>query len=673
MATGKSRVGIGSHSVATGYRCLDSLPRIPSQPEGKVQEIVLAWPRSRKRLVVVCLDVCLALAATWLAFTLRLDTWHRPVGMEWAVYAVAPLLSIPVFVKFGLYRAIFRYTGLAAILATSKAVAIYGLLFLPAVIALYRWEGIPRSLSVLQPLILLLLIAGSRTFAWHWLAANTARTSSRLLIYGAGSAGAQTAAALANAQQYTLLGFVDDDERKTGRTINRVPVMSPAAVPAFASKFAVTDILLALPSASRERRNQIIEHLSALPVRIRTLPGLADLASGRVTVQDFRDLDIEDLLGRTPVAPDLELLARKLAHKVVLVTGAGGSIGSELCRQIVLQGPSQILLIDHSEFALYRIHQELELLIGRSGLSVRTVPLLASVCNFERISEICVTYKPVSIYHAAAYKHVPMVEANPGEGVLNNVLGTLNIARAALAAGVEHFVLVSTDKAVRPTNIMGATKRVAELVLQALASCGKAAFEEIRVGEAGATFPSTRFSMVRFGNVLGSSGSVVPLFRSQIAERGPLTVTHPEVTRYFMTIPEAAQLVLHAGAMADSGDLFVLDMGAPVKILDLAKRMIALAGLTVRSETHPTGDIDIAYSGLRSGEKLFEELLIGENPLPTSHPRIIRAREDFMAWPDLKVHLQALLSAARNDNVAAMKDLLRLLVPGYAPKTPSNE
>ncbi|BEP38054.1 hypothetical protein GmRootV59_50250 [Variovorax sp. V59] len=537
---------------------------------------------------------------------------------------------------------------------------------------LYLREGVPRSLSILQPLILLLLVAGSRTLAWHWLATGT-RTSSRLLIYGAGSAGAQTAAALASAQQYTLLGFIDDDERKAGRTINRVPVMLPAAVPAFVSKFAVTDILLALPSASRERRNQIIKHLSALPARIRTIPGLADLASGRVTVQDFRDLDIEDLLGRSPVAPDLELLARNLAHKVVLVTGAGGSIGSELCRQIVQQGPSQLLLIDHSEFALYRIHQELELLIGRNGLPVRTVPLLASVCNFERISEICVMYKPASVYHAAAYKHVPMVEANPGEGVLNNVFGTLNVARAALAAGVEHFVLVSTDKAVRPTNIMGATKRVAELVLQALASCGDTAFEEVCVGEGGATISTTCFSMVRFGNVLGSSGSVVPLFRSQIAERRPLTVTHPEMTRYFMTIPEAAQLVLHAGAMADSGDLFVLDMGEPVKILDLAKRMVALAGLTVRSEAHPTGDIDIGYSGLRPGEKLFEELLIGENPLPTSHPRIIRAREDYMAWPDLKVHLRTLLSAARSGNIAAMKDVLRLLVPGYTPKTPSIE
>ncbi|WP_181360527.1 nucleoside-diphosphate sugar epimerase/dehydratase [Variovorax sp. WS11] len=629
-----------------------------------MQEIVLGWSRSRKRMVVICLDLCLAVAATWMAFTLRLDTWHRPVGMEWAVYAVAPLLSIPVFVKFGLYRAIFRYTGLAAILATSKAVAIYGLLFLPAVIALYLWEGIPRSLSVLQPLILLLLIAGSRTVAWHWLAANSARTTNRLLIYGAGSAGAQTAAALASAQQYTLLGFIDDDEHKAGRTINRVSVMSPAAVPAFASRFAVTDILLALPSASRERRNQIIEHLSALPVRIRTLPGLADLASGRVTVQDFRDLDIEDLLGRPPVAPDPQLLARKLAHQVVLVTGAGGSIGSELCRQIVQQGPSQILLVDHSEFALYRIHMELELLVRRSGLVMRTVPLLASVCNFDRISEICRAYKPASVYHAAAYKHVPMVESNPGEAVINNVLGTLNLARAALKWGVDSFVLVSTDKAVRPTNVMGATKRIAEQILQSLADCGASPFDEGNA-EHSKSLPKTRFSMVRFGNVLGSSGSVVPLFRDQIANGGPVTVTDPEVTRYFMTIPEAVQLVLYAGAMARSGDLFVLDMGAPVKIVDLAKRMITLSGRTVRDEFRPTGDISITFTGLRAGEKRFEELLIGENPMPTEHPRIILAREEFVEWPTCSQRVQRLLEAARSGERDAIVDALRTLVPGY--------
>lgn len=631
-----------------------------------MQETVLGWSRSRKRLVVVCLDLCLALLSTWLAFTLRLDTWHRPEGVEWLVYTIAPLLAIPVFVKFGLYRAVFRYTGVAAILTTGKGVTVYGLLLAPFVWWLYHIGGIPRSLIVLQPLIFLLLVSSSRTLAWHWLAARTGSTTSRLLIYGAGTAGAQTAAALANTRQYALLGFLDDDPAKSGRSINGVPVFSASRASDVVGRLAVSDILLALPSVSRDRRNQIIGQLQSLPVRIRSLPGLADLASGRVTVDDFRDLDVEDLLGREPVAPQPELLARTLARKVVLVTGAGGSIGSELCRQIASVGPSQLILVEHSEFALYRIHQELASLIKRDAADVHLLPLLADVCNFERISAICRRHRPEVVYHAAAYKHVPLVEANPGAGVVNNVLGTLNTARAAIEAAAERFVLISTDKAVRPTNVMGASKRVAELVLQCLATGDGDPFDEGASRKLeGAR--ATCFSMVRFGNVLGSSGSVVPLFRSQIAEGGPLTITHPEVTRYFMTIPEAAQLVLQAGAMAEGGDLFVLDMGMPVRILDLAKRMIALSGHTIRDATRPTGDIAITFTGLRPGEKLFEELLIGENPLPTEHSRIIRAKEDFMAWPVLKDHLQRLLSAARSDDVATMTMLLRTLVPGYTP------
>ena len=627
-----------------------------------MQETILGWSRFHKRLVVVCLDLCLVLLATWLAFTIRLDTWHQPEGVEWAMYVIAPLLAIPVFIKFGLYRAIFRYTGIAAILTTGKAVSVYGLLLAPFVWWLFHRGGVPRSLIVLQPLIFLLLVSSSRTLAWHWLAARTSTLGNRLLIYGAGSAGAQTAAALANTRQYALLGFLDDDPSKSGRSINGVPVFSASQATDVVGRLAVTDILLALPSASRVRRNQIIAQLQSLPVRIRSLPGLADLASGRVTVDDFRDLDVEDLLGREPVAPQPQLLARTLARKVVLVTGAGGSIGSELCRQIASVGPSQLILVEHSEFALYRIHQELASLIKRDAADVHLLPLLADVCNFERISAICRTHRPEVVYHAAAYKHVPLVEANPGAGVVNNVLGTLNMARAAIDAGVERFVLISTDKAVRPTNVMGASKRVAELVLQSLAACDGHPFDR------GASTHTTCFSMVRFGNVLGSSGSVVPLFRSQIAEGGPLTITHPEVTRYFMTIPEAAQLVLHAGAIAEGGDLFVLDMGAPIKILDLAKRMIALSGLTVRDEQRPKGDIHIKIAGLRPGEKLFEELLIGENPLPTDHPRIIRAREDFMPWPDLEGNLQMLLGAAGSDNEDAMSNMLQLLVPGYLPE-----
>jgi FlaA1/EpsC-like NDP-sugar epimerase len=411
----------------------------------------------------------------------------------------------------------------------------------------------------------------------------------------------------------------------------------------------VTDILLALPSASRERRNAILASLQALPVHIRTLPSLADLASGRVTVQDIRELDVEDLLGRAPVPPDAALLARDLAGQVVLVTGAGGSIGGELTRQIVLQQPRQLLLLDHNEFGLYSIHQELQALCAARGLAVELVPLLGSVAHYAHLLALCAQYRPATVYHAAAYKHVPMVECNAGQGVLNNVFGTLNTARAALHSGVQRFVLVSTDKAVRPTNVMGATKRMAELVLQALA----------------ADNPATCFTMVRFGNVLDSSGSVVPLFRRQLAAGGPLTVTHAEVTRYFMTIPEAAQLVLQAGAMAAGGDVFVLDMGEPVKIMDLARRVVQLSGLTVRDAASPTGDIEIAITGLRPGEKLYEELLIGDNPERTTHPRIMKAHEHLVPWSTLAPALQTLELAAQQDDLPAIKAFLQQHVQGY--------
>ena len=632
-----------------------------------MQDVVLNWPRSTKRWIVVGLDVVLALFSMWLSFTLRLDVARTPVGAEWLAYLMAPLLAIPIFVRFGLYRAIFRYTGVSAILTTGAAVAVYGAALLPFIWGLFQWEGVPRSLIVLQPLIFLLFVAASRTLAWHWLAGRAGRGGARLLIYGAGEAGAQTAAALAGTQQYLLLGFLDDDVSKLGRSINGIRVFSASDAATVVDRLSVTDILLALPSASRQRRNRIIGELQSLPVRIRSLPALADLASGRVSVDDFQDLDVEDLLGREPVAAWQKSGAYSLRGQIVLVTGAGGSIGSELCRQIARDQPAKLLLLENSEFALYQIHRELDLLASQGELNFEVVPLLANVCNLERISAICKTHRPAVVYHAAAYKHVPMVESNPGESVVNNVFGTLNMAHAAMDAEVDHFVLISTDKAVRPTNIMGASKRIAEMILQSLAAHGKYPFEN-REDDLLQSNHRTCFSMVRFGNVLGSSGSVVPLFRSQIADGGPVTVTHPEITRYFMTIPEAAQLVLHAGAMANGGDLFVLDMGKPVKILDLAKKMIALSGLTVRNADRPSGDISITFTGLRPGEKLFEELLIGENPLPTDHPRIIRAREDFMVWPVLETHLQALLSEARVDNIVGVKKLLRLLVPGYAPE-----
>ncbi|WP_342620645.1 nucleoside-diphosphate sugar epimerase/dehydratase [Rhodoferax sp. GW822-FHT02A01] len=618
----------------------------------RITQRILTWPRRIKQLTVVMLDVALALLATWLAFGLRLDVWGLPVGAQWRVYLLAPLLAIPIFVRFGLYRAIFRYTGQAALNATAKAVVLYSVA-LTAVLLSQRWLGVPRTLGVLQPIIFLILVGLSRAMARFWLAGlpllGSGHASSRLLIYGAGNAGAQTASALQLSGQFKLIGFVDDNASMVGRIINGTPIFSAEQIPDLVSRHKVTDIFLAMPNATRERRNKIIRSLESLPVHVRSLPSMSDLTSGKVTVQDFRELDIEDLLGREPVPPRTDLLERDLTGQVVLVSGAGGSIGSELTRQIVLQRPRQLLLLDHNEFGLYSIHQELLALCAHAAPQVELIPLLASIANPERLQAIFDRYQPVTVYHAAAYKHVPMVEDNPGEGVRNNVFGTLNMARAAVAARVHRFVLISTDKAVRPTNVMGATKRMAELVLQAFAQA----------------HPQTLFSMVRFGNVLGSSGSVVPLFRKQLAEGGPLTVTHPEVTRYFMTIPEAAQLVLQAGAMGQGGDVFVLDMGQPIKIMDLARRMLHLSGLSERSAANPNGDIAISVIGLRPGEKLYEELLIGDNPEPTEHPRIMKAREPHLSWQELQEVLYTLQAAADVNDAPAIKAVFLQHVQGY--------
>lgn len=617
-----------------------------------MQSTVLGLPRVVKRLVVLALDVVLALLATWLAFALRLDGFYWPAGAQWSVFLLAPVLSIPIFVRFGLYRAIFRYTGQAALHATGMAVLIYACL-LSAVLLWMRWPGVPRSLGILQPLVFLFLVGSSRAVARFWLAdlrGIQTTAQGRLLIYGAGDAGVQTADALRLSRQFAVLGFVDDDAGKVGSTINSVRVYTASQVAQIVAREGITDILLALPSVSRDRRNAILRSLQHLPVHVRTLPGMSDLASGKVTVQDFHELDIEDLLGREPVPPRNDLLAQNLAGQVVLVSGAGGSIGSELTRQILQQQPRQLLLLDHNEFGLYTIHQELQGICRASELRTELIALLGSVTNPQRLQAVCEAYRPATVYHAAAYKHVPMVEDNPGEGVRNNVFGTLNMAQAAMRSGARRFVLVSTDKAVRPTNIMGATKRMAELVLQALA----------------ARQTATTFCMVRFGNVLGSSGSVVPLFRKQLAAGGPLTVTHTEVTRYFMTIPEAAQLVLQAGAMGQGGDVFLLDMGQPVKIMDLARRMVELSGLRVRDVDRPDGDIEIVVTGLRPGEKLYEELLIGDNPAPTGHPRIMKAHEDYLPWSELQPQLQALQQAAEVGDVTAIKSVMHVCVQGYA-------
>lgn len=620
-------------------------------------------------------DVTAAWLAMWLAFTLRLEVWHVPTWQQLWVYAASPLIFLPLFIRFGLYRAIFRYTGLATMQTLLKAAVLYGVLLLTVVLLTFP-AGVPRSVGVLQPILFLLFVSNSRAWARFWLNRGVQRDlRHRLLIYGAGAAGAQTAAAVANGGEFDLLGFVDDDAAKIGRHINGVPVFGPNDVAGVVERLGISDILLALPSTSPRRRHQIIESLRTIPVHIRTLPGMADLASGRTSISDFRELDIEDLLGRDPVPPNPTLLARDLAGKVVLVTGAGGSIGSELCRQILAEHPARIVLVEHNEFGLYVIQQELEELLavataesgkGHANAGTELVPLLGNIRDFQRTTDIFRAYRPDTVYHAAAYKHVPLVEHNACEGVSNNVLGTLNVARAAMEVGTTSFVLISTDKAVRPTNVMGASKRVAELVLQALATELMVRFDpESTV--AGVVRNRTRFVMVRFGNVLGSSGSVVPLFRKQIEAGGPITLTHPDVTRYFMTIPEAAQLVLQAGAMGEGGEVFVLDMGEPVRIIDLAHRMIELSGRSVRDERNPEGDIEIRLVGLRPGEKLYEELLIGDDPSPTAHPRIKMARESHRNWSELRPVLLSLDRATRTNDVGTVVEVLENLVIGYRP------
>lgn len=614
---------------------------------------VLAMPRTAKRIVVLAVDVSICVLSLWLAYYLRLGEFVKLTGNALIAAVVSIGLAATIFTISGLYRAIFRYSGWPALMTVARAVGIYGLLYASIFTAIGMTE-VPRTVGIIQPILLLLLVGASRAFARIWLGdkyQSILKHASRpkVLIYGAGTSGRQLAAAMINSPEMQVVGFLDDDDRLHGHVLNGQPIYNPGDLSSLVLTLKLSDVLLAMPSINRNRRNEILAKIRNAHVSVRTLPSVTDLAQGKVSVSDLRELDIDDLLGREPVSPNHMLLAKNIAGKVVLVTGAGGSIGSELCRQILCIGPEKLLLVERSEFALYAIHQELEEKLSDRG--IKLVPLLASVQDHERMCEIMSTWRPDTVYHAAAYKHVPLVEHNPAEGIKNNMLGTLKAAKAAAENGVSDFVLISTDKAVRPTNIMGASKRLAEMVLQALA----------------ATNPCTKFAMVRFGNVLGSSGSVVPKFRQQIREGGPITLTHPEITRYFMTIPEAAQLVIQAGAMAKGGDVFVLDMGQSVKIMDLARRMIELSGLTVKDDENPDGDIEIEITGLRPGEKLYEELLIGDNPKPTSHPRIMKAHEDFIPWADLEMKLNALEMALNVNDVEVIRLLLEKLVSGYIP------
>jgi FlaA1/EpsC-like NDP-sugar epimerase len=622
-------------------------------PLNKLAKPILALPRMAKCSIVMVVDASLCVLTVWLSFYLRLGEFVALSDSAlWAAVGSA-MIAVPIFAIFGLYRAIFRYSGSHMLMIEARAVMVYGLICI-AVVTAIGIQGVPRTIGLIQPVLLLMAVGVSRALASFWLGGSyqirlNKTALPKVLIYGGGAAGRQLARAIANSHEMRVVGFLDDDDRLHGHLLNGVPVYRPADLSTLCRSLGVGIVLLAIPSINRARRNEILARMAEVHVSVRTLPSVTDLAQGKVSISDLRELDIDDLLGREPVVPDHALLSQKIIDKVVLVTGAGGSIGGELCRQILKLKPATLLLVEQSEFSLYQIDQELR--ASLTDAQIKLVPLLASVRDAKRMREIVATWKPETVYHAAAYKHVPLVEHNPVEGIRNNVLGTLTAAKVVAEQGVSDFVLISTDKAVRPTNIMGASKRLAEMIVQALTDIS----------------PGTKFSIVRFGNVLGSSGSVVPKFRRQIRDGGPITVTHPEITRYFMSIPEAAQLVIQAGAMAKGGDVFVLDMGQPVKILDFAIRMIELSGLTVKDISNPEGDIEVEIIGLRPGEKLFEELLIGDNPVPTSHPRIKKAHEGYLPWSVLKEKLEALETALDASDIHSARSMLEQLISNYFP------
>lgn len=619
---------------------------------------LLALPRPVKRLLVLLVDVLLCITTVWLAFYVRLDQWIRlyddPFWRGDIACMISVAVAIPLFVTHGFYRVIFRHANLVAINLVVRAFLIYWALF-ALIITAVGIPGIPRTVGIIQPILLVIGVGLSRALAHYWLGGAYQRILQRAnlpkaLIYGAGEAGRQLALAMVNSQEMRVVGFLDDDPALQGHVLQGLRVYSPVKLTELIESQGIHSVLLALPSISRQRRNEILTQIQSAKISVRTLPSVSDLVQGKVAISDLRELDIEDLLGRDPVPPRQELLQKNIASKVVMVTGAGGSIGSQLCRQILEIGPRKLVLFEQSEFALYQIHAELEKKLVHRPTEL--VCILGSVQSRDELDQAIRTQHPDTIYHAAAYKHVPLVEGNPIQGIRNNVYGTLATVESAIEHGVSDFVLISTDKAVRPTNVMGASKRLSEMVLQALAQQQS----------------TCRLTMVRFGNVLDSSGSVVPKFRQQIRDGGPVTVTDPEVTRYFMTIPEAAELVIQAGAMSRGGEVYVLDMGQPVKIIDLAHRMVELSGLTVKDESNPDGDIRIDIIGLRPGEKLYEELLIGDNPEATEHPRIMRASETYLPWDKLHGQLMQLKHLLDEKNATAVHQMLRELVIDYRPK-----
>ncbi len=616
-------------------------------------DTLLALPRYAKKTLAVMADSALCVLTVWLAICFRFESWVSLSGYQWLAVVIAISLAIPLLSTFGFYHTVIRFVGRQTITAALRAMAVYTLIY-SAIFTAYGFPLVPRTIGVLQPLLLLLGLAFIRLLAAQLFIESKQKTSDSnlltpLLIYGAGTSGQQLAVSLQASGQTHVLGFLDDNASFQHARIAGIPVYSPAELGTLITVHRVRDVVLAMPHLSRSRRNEIIKSLTTHRVAVRTLPSLTDLAHGKISESDLREIDIEDLLGRDAVAPIPELMAKNITGKNVMVTGAGGSIGSELCRQIIRNRPAQLILLELNEFALYVLNEELLIYSQQQSITSAITPVLANVLDTEQVRQLMQRYKPHTIYHAAAYKHVPLVESNPIAGVRNNVIGTLNIGRLALEAGVHDVVLISTDKAVRPTNIMGASKRVAEMALQQLALQHRS------------TANCTRFCIVRFGNVLGSSGSVVPKFREQIRQGGPITLTHTDMTRYFMTIPEAAQLVIQAGALHDNhqegAKVYLLNMGEPVRILDMARTMIQLSGLTPRDSDHPQGDIAVQITGLRPGEKLYEELLVDDSARPTRHPKIRVADENCATNEKIENVLIELEALAQNTTALSMPDL----------------
>lgn len=607
------------------------------------------WSRTQKRLVSVIVDCCLISIAYWGAFWVRLDS-ELPIKKldNWALLGLLIPVSIVFFIRIGLYRAVLRYVSFRVLWTISLGM-VFSTIFL-VLASFYFSVFLPRTVSVIYFAFAMLLVGGIRLI-FRNLVNATRLSRSPVLIYGAGSSGRQLQLALYQGTEFYPVAFIDDDPLLQGLSLHGLSVNAPKDMARLIARHHVEKILLAMPSCSRKRRQEVINSLEQFQCEVLTIPGMDDLVNGRARIDQLNEVTIEDLLGRESAEPIPELMSANIWGKNVMVTGAGGSIGSELCRQIVRNNPKSLVLFELSEYGLYSIERELRSICSNEELDVEIIPLLGSVQRQHRLQAVMTHLHIQTVYHAAAYKHVPLVEYNVVEGVRNNIFGTLFAAQAAIESGVETFVLISTDKAVRPTNTMGVTKRLAELVLQAMATAQS----------------KTRFCMVRFGNVLGSSGSVVPLFRQQIRAGGPVTVTHLDIIRYFMTIPEASQLVIQAGAMGIGGDVFVLDMGQPVKIIDLAYRMIRLSGFTVRDAQHPHGDISIEITGLRPGEKLFEELLIGDEVSDTVHPLIMTAKEVMLPWSELRELLVELDKACHNFEHEKIRELLLKAPAAFNP------